>query len=66
METLKRIGTELVKYVENGDHKQTQLTIGEIKYMWKCIVLNEESMANSGESPESLKKYMAEILYFAK
>ncbi|XP_046449252.1 uncharacterized protein LOC124197754 isoform X2 [Daphnia pulex] len=65
VETLKRIGTELVKYVENGDHEQTQLTIGEIKNMWKCLVLNEESMANSGESPESLKKYMAEILYFA-
>ncbi len=66
VKTLKRIGTELVDYVENGDHEQTQLTISKIKNMWKCIVLNEESMANSGESAESLKKYMAEILYFAK
>ncbi|XP_046642155.1 uncharacterized protein LOC124327231 [Daphnia pulicaria] len=65
VKTLKRIGTELVDYVENGDHEQTQLTISKIKNMWKCIVLNEESMANSGESAESLKKYMAEILYFA-
>lgn len=66
VEILKSFGTELVDYVEYGDDEHAQTILREIKNTWECIALNQKLLANSGESPESLRKYMAKILFLVK
>ncbi len=63
---LKSLGAELEEYVEYGDDEHAQTILREIKNTWECIALNEKSLANSGETPESLRKYMAKILFLVK
>ncbi|XP_046449641.1 uncharacterized protein LOC124198044 [Daphnia pulex] len=62
---LKSLGGELTESVEygNGDDNNTQVVLKEIKVVWQRIVNNPELLVNSTESLESLRTYMAQILY---
>jgi hypothetical protein len=65
---LKSLGGELTESVEygNGDDNNTQVVLKEIKVVWQRIVNNPELLVNSTESLESLRTYMAQILYLVK
>ncbi len=65
---LKSLGDELTESVEygNGDDNNTKVVLKEIKDVWQRIVNNPKLLVNSTESPESLRSYMAQLLFLAK
>lgn len=63
---LKSLGADLTDNVEYGDHELVVSLLSEIKAVWRSIVNNSISLVNSGETAQSLKMYMAHILFLAK
>lgn len=63
---LKSLGADLVDSVEYGDHELTQILLSEIKDVWQLMANNPKWLVNSGETPESLRTYMAKLLFVAK
>ena len=66
VQILKSLGTSLTESIEFNEQELTDIFRSEIKEAWQCLVANHKGLANSGESPESLRAYMAQILYLTK
>nr|CAH0103132.1 unnamed protein product [Daphnia galeata] len=60
---LKSLGASLTESVKLSEQEYTDNYLSEIKEVWQCLVVNHKGLANSGESPESLRAYMANIFY---
>jgi hypothetical protein len=63
---LKSLGASLTESVEFSEQELIDTFLIEINEVWQCLVANHKGLANSGESPESLRAYMANIFYLTK
>ena len=63
---LKSLGASITESVKLSEQEYTDNYLSEIKEVWQCLVANHKGLANSGESPESLRAYMANIFYLTK
>ena len=63
---LKSLGADLKGSVEYSEHELTENLLTEIKDVWRRLVENQRALANSGESAESLRTYMAHLRFVAK
>ena len=66
---LKSLGASITESVKLSEQENTDNYLSEIKEVWQCLVANHKGLANSGESaesPESLRAFMANILYLTK
>ena len=66
METLKSLGTALTELVGYDNDNLTKSVLSAIKKVWQIIVNADNPLVNTDETPESLKKYMAQIRFLAK
>jgi hypothetical protein len=66
VQILKSLGASLTESVEFSEQELIDTFLIEINEVWQCLVANHKGLANSGESPESLRAYMAKILFQAK
>ncbi|XP_046642138.1 uncharacterized protein LOC124327216 isoform X4 [Daphnia pulicaria] len=66
VETLKSLGTALTELVGYDNDNLTKSVLSAIKKVWRLIKVNPNNpLVNTGETPESLKKYMAQIRFLA-
>jgi hypothetical protein len=66
VETLKSLGTALTELVGYDNDDLTKSVLSAIKKVWQIIVNADNPLVNTDETPESLKKYMAQIRFLAK
>ena len=66
VQILKSLGASLTESVELSEQELIDTFLIEINEVWQCLVANHKGLANSGESAESLRAYMAQILFQAK
>ena len=66
VQIFQSLRTSLTESIEFNEQELTDIFRSEIKEVWQCLVANHKGLANSGESPESLRAYMAKILFQAK
>ena len=69
VQIFQSLRTSLTESIEFNEQELTDIFRSEIKEVWQCLVANHKGLANSGESaesPESLRAFMANILYLTK
>jgi hypothetical protein len=66
VQILKSLGASLTESVKLSEQELIDIFLIEINEVWQCLVANHKGLAFSGESPESLRAYMANIFYLTK